>query len=110
MTANDRMRDQLRNLRGQKAKDFCIRLWFELTLAGRDIWSDHGLDRDAQLNALKWLNEIQHRVWGAHARDDDEAISGLLACIVSHCEQSPILGGHVRIALDSALNSVAHSK
>jgi hypothetical protein len=103
------MKSQMRALKGPQAKAFCIRLWLELTIAGRSIWSDEALDRDAQLTALKWLNEIQHRVWGAHARDDDDSMSWLLDRIVAHCEESQILGGHVRIALDRSLVAITHS-
>ena len=56
------MKDRLRLLSGPQAKAFCICLWLELTIAGRSIWSDETLDRDVQLTALKWLNEIQHRL------------------------------------------------
>ena len=97
------MRDQVRALIGAQTKIFCRRLWLEVTIVGRCIWSDDALDQATQLNALKWLNEIQHRVWGAHARDDSEALMWLLDQIVSHCDQAPVLNGHVRIALDRAL-------
>jgi hypothetical protein len=103
------MNDQMRALKGPKAKAFCIRLWLELTVAGRSIWSDESLDRDVQAAALKWLNEIQHRVWGAHARDDDDSMSWLLDRIVAYCEESPILGVHVRIALHRSLAAIAPS-
>ena len=103
------MKEQVRALKGPQAKAFCIRLWFELTIVGRSIWSDESIDRDSQLTALKWLNEIQHRVWGAQARDDEEALSWLLDRIIAHCQESTILRGHVRIALDRSLAAVAHS-
>lgn len=103
------MKDRMRALRGPQAKAFCIRLWLELTIVGRSIWSDQALDSEVQLRALKWLNEIQHRVWGAHARDDDYSMSWLFDRIGAHCEESPILTGHVRIALDRSLAAVAPS-
>jgi hypothetical protein len=100
------MRVQVESLSGAQAKDFCIRLWLELTIAGRAIWSDDRLDQETQLGALKWLNEIQHRVWGAYSRVDHEALSWLLDRIISHCNESPVLRGHVRIALDRSLAAV----
>jgi hypothetical protein len=42
-------------------------LWLELTIVGRDVWSRHDLKESEKLDGLKWLNEIQHRLWGAHA-------------------------------------------
>ena len=102
------MRERVTGLNEAQARDFCVRLWFELTLAGRGIWSDDTLDAATQANALKWLNEIQHRVWGAHASRRSHALPHLLDRIVSHCEQAPVLQSHVRIALDSALLAVFH--
>ena len=57
------MREGIKALKGDDARAFCTRLWFELTIVGRAIWSDESLDQATQLNALKWLNEIQHGVW-----------------------------------------------
>ena len=101
------MRDRVVNLSGPQAKRFCIALWNELTIAGRCIWSDDKLDLETQLNALKWLNEIQHRVWGAHARDDQDALSWLLDRIISHCDREPAQRSHVRVALDRSIASVS---
>ena len=101
------MRDEVTRLAGPEAKYFCLRLWHELTVAGRAIWSDDTLDQATQLNALKWLNEMQHRTWGAHCRDDDEALAWLLGRIIAHCDQAPVLGFHVRMAVDLSLAAVA---
>jgi len=100
------MRERLTRLNESQRRDFCIRLWFELTIAGRGIWSDDTLDAAMQANALKWLNEIQHRVWGAHASRSPDALPHLLDRIISHGEQAPGLQPHVRIALDNALHAV----
>jgi hypothetical protein len=97
------MRERLIGLDLSHAKAFCLRLWFELTLAGRGIWIDSTLDAASQANALKWLNEIQHRVWGAYTSHAPDALAHLLDRIVSHCEQAPPLASHVRVALDRAL-------
>ena len=100
------MRDHVNNLTEPEANVFLIRLWNELTIAGRCIWIDETVDQATQLNALKWLNEIQHRVWGAHSRNDDARMLWLLDRIISHCEQAPILELHVRVALDRSLAAV----
>jgi len=101
------MREQIKALTRPQSKIFCVRLWFELTIAGRSIWSDSTLDPSTQLNALKWLNEFQHRAWGAHARDDPEALIWLLDRIISHCDEAPVIKPHVRIALDRAIATAA---
>ena len=99
------MRTRVVALDGTQAKEFCTRFWFELTIVGRAIWSDETLDAAAQLNALKWINEIQHRVWGAHASLRPDALANLLDRIISYCEQAPPLQFHVRMALDNALRA-----
>ena len=103
------MRDQVKNLTESEGNDFLIHLWNELTVAGRCIWSEETIDQATQLNALKWLNEIQHRVWGAHSRHDEDRLLWLLDRIISHCEQAPILKFHVRVALDRSLAAVKAS-
>lgn len=100
------MRARVVALDGTRAREFCTRLWLELTIVGRSIWSDEGLEAAEQLNALKWLNEIQHRVWGAHASPRPDALAHLLDRIMAHCEQAPALSSHVRVALDHGLNAV----
>jgi hypothetical protein len=97
------MREQVEALSKDEAKAFCIRLWFELTIAGRAIWSEEGVGEATQLNALKWLNEIQHRVWGAYSSNDPNALLRLLEQVVAHCDEAPILKSHVRVALDRSL-------
>jgi hypothetical protein len=94
------------SLSGPQAKEFCIRLWFELTIAGRSVWSDDRLDQQAQLAGLKWLNEIQHRVWGAYMRDDGEALPWLIERIKAHCDACPAVEGHVQIALKRSLSAI----
>jgi len=101
------MREVVVNLTEAEAKEFCLRLWLELTIAGRGIWSDESLDPASQLTSLKWLNEIQHRVWSAHASCGPEAMALLLNRIAEHCENAPHIKSHVRIALDRSLARVA---
>jgi hypothetical protein len=101
------MRDRVVKLSGPQAKRFCVALWNEPTVVGRCIWSDDKLDLETKFSALKWLNEIQHRVWGAHARDDQDALGWLLDRIISHCDREPKLRNHVRVALDRSIASVS---
>ena len=88
-------------------REFCTRLWMELTIAGRSIWSDERVDQRTQLAAMRWLNEIQHRVHGAYVRNDSEALRWLLERIASHCNECPAITGHVRIAWDRAFAATA---
>lgn len=104
------MRAQVESLSGLQFNDFLLHLWQELTIAGRAIWSDERLDQGTQLHALKWLNEIQHRVSGAYRREDQAASSWLLDRIASHCNECPALGFHVRVALDRSLAAVVSAK
>ena len=101
------MREAVVSLTENQAQEFCLRLWHELTIAGRSIWSDESLDPASQLNSLKWLNEIQHRVCNAHASSEPDAMANLLNRVVMHCESAPDIKAHVRIALDRSLAKVA---
>lgn len=98
------MQDRLNALNAAHTKAFCIRLWLELTIVGRGIWADGAGDAASQLNQFKWLNEIQHRVWGAHADSRDGALAHLLERIASHCAQAPGLEREVGAALHRALD------
>jgi hypothetical protein len=104
------MRERITALRGDEAKAFCIRLWLELTIAGRAIWSDESLDQGTQLNALKWLNEIQHRVWGAYSSDEESALAHLLDRVIAHCDNAPVLAFHVRVALDRSFAALSSAR
>ena len=97
------MRTRVVGLSSSQAKTFCTRLWLELTLAGRSIWSDEALTPAAQLKSLKWLNEIQHRVWGAYVSTDPNALPQLLEQVLACSNEAPELQAHLRLALDRAL-------
>ena len=71
------------------------RLWFELTVAGRAVWSDSALSNEAKLEGLKWLNEIQHRVWRAHAEAGGISDQDLDRYIAHHVLQAPEIAPHV---------------
>ena len=73
----------------------CERLWFELTIAGRTIWSDPALNVETKLEALKWLNEIQHRVWHSHAEANSKFVQDLDWLIAHHVSQAPQIEAHV---------------
>jgi hypothetical protein len=104
------MRNSVLSLTEAQSKNFCLHLWFELTIAGRGVWSDTNQDAASQLNSLKWLNEIHHRVWNAHASSKPDAMALLLNRIIDHCENAPELRFPVRVALDRALAKVGAAK
>lgn len=103
------MREHINTLSTAQAQDFCVRLWLELTIVGRIIWTDERLDTVAQHSALKWLNEIQHRLWSAHARSargEPDALIWLLDRIDAHCEEAQALKAPVRWALEKSIEAV----
>lgn len=81
---------------------FYERLWFELTIAARDVWSDERLSDGAQRDCLKWLNEIQHTVSGAHASADIYEPRDLLHGVRHWTGQSPGISRRVGYAIASA--------
>jgi hypothetical protein len=65
------------------------RLWFELTIVGRDIWSDPAFSDEQKLEGLKWLNELHHRVWGAHQNPGEYAVKDIVGTLQAHAQQMP---------------------
>ena len=70
------------------------------------MWSDESLAPASQIASLEWLNEIQHRVWNAHATFGPDAMTLLLSRIVEHCGSAPHISSHVRTARDRSLAEV----
>ena len=73
-------------------------LWFELTIVGRDIWSRQDLQASEKLDGFKWRNEIQHRVWGAHANAAGYLPTDLYSTILHHAAQASALKDTVALA------------
>jgi hypothetical protein len=78
-------------------------LWLELTIVGRDVWSRNDLQASEKLDGLKWLNEIQHRVWGAHANADGYSPTDLYVTIQHHAAQASALKDIVGLACARSL-------
>lgn len=97
------MRDKVVGFSEAQAQRFCIQLWNGLTIAGRAIWSDPDAPMATQLNGLKWLNEMQHRVWTAWSQPSGARLLVLLDQLAAGCEQAPELVPLVRYALDHAM-------
>ncbi|HEX2150263.1 MAG TPA: hypothetical protein VHI31_08855 [Actinomycetota bacterium] len=81
-------------------------LWLELTIVGRAVWSDSELNDQEKLEGLKWLNEIQHRVWGAHVQGSVVTPAHLVGTIQHHAEQAPVLQGYLSAACRRALRAL----
>ena len=83
------------------------RLWFELTIAARDIWSDDNYSDAQKLEGIKWINEIQHRVWHGYMESPGYSPEHLLSRIKSHVQQADHIRSCVSTALRRAINSTA---
>jgi len=77
-----------------------------LTIANRVVWSNKEINLADQVEQLKWLNEIMHRVLNrllAHqqgdVRDDEENTWNM---IKHHVSQSPAIGGYVSLAINES--------
>ncbi len=60
--------DELSTRSLQDKLHFLELLIFQFTVSAREIWSDeHPPDRD-KVEAFKWLNEQNHRIWNIRKR------------------------------------------
>ncbi len=88
---------------GQRQQVY-LRLWNELTVAGRAIWSDPGYSEAQKLDGLKWLNEIQHRIWNGYMRTPGYEPEQLFAIVNGHIQQAEHIRGHFGTCLRRAVN------
>ena len=91
----------------QKQKvHFYLALARELTVAQRTIWADDQVDASEQVDRLKWLNEIMHRVLNrlydlqitAQVWNEDD----LWTIIKHHVSQNSRIAGVVGLAIRDA--------
>lgn len=72
---------------------------FYLTLTARGIWSDEAATDSEKLAALKWLNELAHRIWSLRAdlkkEIDDDSVNRLYEHMKFYAEQSELLRTHL---------------
>lgn len=104
------MRDKVVGFNEDQARCFCTQLWNGLTIVGRAVWSDPDASIAAQRDALKRLNEMQHRVCGAHAQPSGPRLAVLLDQLAAACEQAPELAAMVRRALDEATDQAQRQR
>ena len=65
------------------------------TLSGRAIWSDDHATSEEIVNAFKWLNELQHRVWNIRSdlqhTEECDSLTKLYDNMKFYGEQSSLL-------------------
>jgi hypothetical protein len=89
----------------QKAH-FYLLLARGLTVAQREVWADDQLDASEQIDRLKWLNEIMHRILNrlfdfqqtTQARNEDD----LWTTIMDHVAQNRHIAGDLAWAVRDA--------
>ena len=96
-------KDELESMSPDARRRVYEGLWHKLTVAGRAVCSDVNLDLGDRFEGMKQLNEIQHRVWGAHQNPADYAPSDLQAVIDCHMREAPCIRGHVEWALNEVI-------
>lgn len=75
---------------------FLHTLLYRLTIAGRAIWSDNHFSDPEKQDALKWLNELNHRLWNmiseCQLNNDADFATHLHGHLQFHHSQSYLLG------------------
>ena len=100
---------ELEALSADQLRQVYSRLWLELTIGSRSIWSDDRYSETQKLDGLKWINEIQHRVWHSYMDSPGYSPAWLLDRIGDNVQQAEHIRGYVDHSLRSAINSLACS-
>ncbi len=100
----------LRKLVPGARKKLCELLWLNLTIAGRAIWSDKALSPEQQRDGLKWVNEAQHTVWGAHAHPENYDPVDLARGIEHWARQARESGGWIVMAWNDSQRAAGHAE
>lgn len=87
--------DEFFSLSLNHKSDFLEALLFHFTITGRAIWSDEPSSDLEKVTALKWLNELTHKVWALkyELREgvDCDSMSRLYELMKFYGEQSDLL-------------------
>jgi len=98
--------DRLFTISTQHKKLFLELLLFSFTISARGIWSDELPSDKDKVEAFKWLNELNHRIWNIRFEleegVDSDCISRLYENLKFYGEQSALLRQHVMPTLLSA--------
>ena len=89
----------------ESRNEFLLALLFELTIVGRMIWAEDELTDPRKQEALKWLNEINHRILNVH-NNPDISLAALQKTIQHHVTQGAIPDGWVTFAWNRAVFKV----
>ena len=91
--------DTLYPLAIQKKIRFLEVFLFYCTIAARGIWSDDTRSDAEKLEALKWLNELSHRIWNLlfelQQGEDDDNTRRLYENLKFYGDQSLLLRSHL---------------
>lgn len=79
----------------------------EITIMNRGIWSDDSFSEQEQLEALKWSNELVHRIQNIHfelkQQQDNKAVERIFENINFYKDQSLVLKSYLPSCLKSAI-------
>lgn len=74
-------------------------LLFHFSITGRALWSDNNVTDKDKVVALKWLNELCHRIWNIifelQIGEDKESITRLYENLKFYGQQSDLLRVHL---------------
>ena len=99
----------LADLTAEQRRQAYERFLFELTIVARAVWSDPDLQDREKLDGLKWLNEIQHTVWGA-ARNPAEYRPSDLSESIRHCVSQAVFLGNVPSRVETRVTVRGHDQ
>ena len=98
--------DQLYKLSLENKVSFLELFIFALTVSARAIWSDEQSSDKEKVEAFKWLNELNHRIWNIrfYLKNgiDDDSVTRLYSNLKFYGEQSALLQTHLMPSLSSA--------
>lgn len=102
--------DQLYKLSLENKVLFLELLIFSFTVSTRAIWSDEQSSDKDKVEAFKWLNELNHRIWNIRfdlKNDmDDDSITRLYSNMKFYGAQSALLQMHFIPAILSAFQQL----
>ena len=91
--------DELFTLSLQDKILFLESLLFSFTISGRGIWTDEQQSDKEKVEAFKWLNELNHRIWNIRHElkegVDSDSIIRLYENLKFYGDQSALLRMHL---------------
>ena len=91
--------EELSTLASPDKLRFLEELLFYFTISSRGIWSDETVSEFEKVEALKWLNELYHRIWNIRfelqREESNDSITRLYDSMKFFGEQSELLRVHL---------------